>query len=78
VDQAFTVYPPPIINFTPSGQNLLITWPTNVAGYTLDTTTNIMPPVSWTPALPTPVIVNGQYTYTNTPAVGNRFYRLRK
>ncbi|MDB6017216.1 MAG: hypothetical protein JWR19_1705 [Pedosphaera sp.] len=78
VDQAFTVYPPPIINFTPSGQNLLITWPTNVAGYTLDTITNIMPPVSWTPALPTPVIVNGQYTYTNTPAAGNRFYRLRK
>ena len=78
VDQAFTVYQPPTMSFSLSHPNVVITWPTNVAGYTLQSTTNIAVPAAWISVSPAPVIVNGQYTFTNTPAGGNKFYRLKK
>jgi subtilisin family serine protease len=77
VDQPFTVYAPPQANVTLSNANLVISWPTNVAGFVLQSTPSLNP-ASWSTVSPSPVIVNGRFTVTNNAASGNMFYRLQK
>ena len=77
----FSISFPPQLTITPSGANLILTWPTNVAGfdytgYTLQSTTNLVSPVIWTTNSPTPVVINGQNTVTNPITGAQKFYRL--
>jgi uncharacterized repeat protein (TIGR03803 family) len=70
----------PQMTIIPSATNLILTWPTNYAGfdytgYTLQSTTNLGSPV-WTTNSPTPVVVNGQNTVTNPISGTQEFYRL--
>jgi uncharacterized repeat protein (TIGR03803 family) len=63
----------------PSG--VILTWPTNVAGFsyagfTLQSTTNLFSPAAWITNSPAPVVVNGQNTVTNPISRTKRFYRL--
>ena len=78
VDQPFTVFSPPGVSSLRSGANLILAWPTNVAGFTLLTSTNLAISNSWTVVSPAPVIVNGQYTVTNSFTNRYQFYRLKK
>jgi len=66
----------PQLSIVPAGANVVLSWPTNAAGFGLQAATNLVPPVSWNAVSPVPVIVNGQNAVTNaiTGAVG--FYRL--
>lgn len=57
--------------------NVLLSWSTNDSGYTLETKTNLDPSVNWSNVPGTPAIVGDQYTVTNGPAAGKKFYRLR-
>ena len=58
-----------------SGTDLLLSWPTDYVGYTLQATTNLASQV-WTTNLPAPVVVNGEYMVT-IPISGTRqFFRL--
>ena len=59
-----------------SGADLVLMWPTNATGFTLQSTTNLAPPAVWNPVSTTPVVVNGQSTVTNTIVGGQIFYRL--
>ena len=59
-----------------SGANLVLTWPTNASGFTLQSTTNLISPVVWITNTPAPVIVNGQNTVTNPFSGTKKFYRL--
>jgi uncharacterized repeat protein (TIGR03803 family) len=67
--------PLPQLQIIRSGENLLMSWPTDFAGYTLQSNTNLASP-SWTTNLPVPVIVNGQYTVTNPVSGTQQFFRL--
>jgi uncharacterized repeat protein (TIGR03803 family) len=63
------------------GTNVILTWPTNVTGfnytgYALQSTTNLVSPAVWSAVSPTPVIVNGQKTVTNSISSRRKFYRL--
>jgi hypothetical protein len=78
VDQPFTVFSPPSVNPSLSGTNLLLTWSTNVPGFTVLTTTNLANSNSWTVVSPGPFIVSGQYTVTNSFTNRNQFYRLKQ
>ena len=76
----FSVTFSPTLSITASGTNVILTWPTNVAGfdytgYTLQSTTNLASP-SWSAVSPSPVIVNGQETVTNPISATQMFYRL--
>jgi hypothetical protein len=53
-----------------------LTWPTNIAGFTLQSTTNLGSSAVWTTNSPAPVIVNDQYVMTNPISGGQQFYRL--
>ncbi len=65
----------PQLTIVPSGTNVVLTWPTNAAVFTLQCTTNLVPPV-WTIVSPDPVVVNGQNTVTNSVSGTQKFYRL--
>ncbi len=58
-----------------SGGNVILTWPTNAVGYTLESTTNLSLAV-WTTNSATPAVVNGQNTVTNPVSAKPMFYRL--
>ena len=70
--------PPPLqLTIFPSGANVILTWPTNAAGFTLQSTTNLNPPIVWSPVSPAPVVVNGQNAVTNSVfSDPQKFYRL--
>jgi uncharacterized repeat protein (TIGR03803 family) len=71
----FSLSLPPQLTIVPSATNILLTWPTNAIGFTLQSTTNLGSPV-WTTNSPTPVVVNGQNTVTNLITGTQQFYRL--
>jgi len=67
--------PPPQMTLTLSESDLVLMWPTNYTGFTLQSTTNLSSPV-WTANLPAPVVVNGQNTVTNPISGTQQFFRL--
>jgi uncharacterized repeat protein (TIGR03803 family) len=71
----------PQLTIMPSGQSVVVSWPTNYAGfdytgYALQSTTNVASPVVWSTNLPAPIVVNGQNTVTNPISGPQQFYRL--
>jgi hypothetical protein len=57
--------------------NVILTWPTNATGFTLQSTTNLASSV-WTTNLPSPVVVSGRNTVTNPISSIQQFYRLSR
>jgi hypothetical protein len=45
--------------------------------YALDWTTNLTPPIVWTPIMTNPASANGSLILSNTPSAGPDFYRTR-
>src|SRR5439155_24660060 len=72
---AFSILLQPQLTILPYGQSVILTWPTNYAGFSLQSTTNLVSPI-WTTNSPAPVVVNGQNTVTNLISGTRKFYRL--
>jgi hypothetical protein len=68
--------PQPQLTIIPSGANVILTWPTNAAGFILQSTTNLVSPAVWITNSPAPVVVNGQNAVTNPVSRTQKFYRL--
>ena len=71
--------PPPQLTILLSGvppSGIVLTWPTNAAGFTLQSTTNLVSPVVWSTNSPAPVVIAGQNTVTNPITGSQQFYRL--
>ncbi|MDB6110475.1 MAG: hypothetical protein JWR69_2225 [Pedosphaera sp.] len=71
----------PRLAIIPSGTNVILTWPTNNAGFdysgfTLQSSSNLMPSAVWSPVSPAPVVVSGQNAITNPISGAQKFYRL--
>jgi len=71
----------PQLSILRSESNVVLSWPTNVAGFdyagfALQSTTNLISPVIWTTNFSVPALVNGQYVVTNIIAGSQQFYRL--
>ena len=58
------------------GSNVILTWPTNAFGFTLQSTTNLGSPSAWITNSPAPVVISGQNTVTNAISGPQQFYRL--
>ncbi len=66
----------PQLSIIRSSTNVILTWPTNVAGFTLQSTTNLVSLAAWITNSPAPVVVNGLNTVTNPISGTRKFYRL--
>jgi uncharacterized repeat protein (TIGR03803 family) len=65
----FSLLVPPVLSIQLSGTNAILTWPTDVTGFSLQTTTNLAPPVDWT-------ALGGQHSVTNPVTSKQKFFRL--
>jgi len=64
------------LSITALGTNVILTWPTNAAGFTLEFATDLVSPTVWNTNSTAPVVINGQNTVTN-PIIGSQmFFRL--
>ena len=61
-----------------SGSNIILSWPAAASGFTLETTTNLADPNSWTQVAATPALVSQQFQVTNNVSSGRCFYRLKQ
>jgi len=75
--------PPPIVSIsapeltvTAASNLIILTWPTNSAGFNLQTTTNLLSLPFWGIVSNPPVIVNGQFAVTNIVSGAQQFFRL--
>jgi len=66
---------PPALTIIHSGTNVLLEWPTNATGYTLQFGSNLTSSV-WSTNLPAPVVLNTKNVVTNGISGTARFYRL--
>jgi hypothetical protein len=66
---------PPVLSLIPYGPNVILTWPTNAFGFTLQSSTNLSSPVWGTNSLG-PVIIGGQNVIINPITGTQQFYRL--
>jgi len=67
---------PPELAISRSGENVILTWSTNVTGFMLQSATNLVSPSFWSTVSPGPTVVNGQNTVTNPISGTQQFYRL--
>jgi uncharacterized repeat protein (TIGR03803 family) len=69
--------PTPQLTITFSGTNAIVMWPTNALEFTLQSTTNPVPPTVWTTISPPPyAVIYTNNVVTNTISGTNQFYRL--
>jgi formylglycine-generating enzyme required for sulfatase activity len=61
-----------------SESNIVLVWPSWAQNFSLQTTTNLADPSSWTTLTNVPIVANLQSTVTNPISDGMRFYRLKK
>lgn len=66
---------PPTLSIHQSGTNVILTWPTNATGFTLQSVTSAVS-TNWSTVLPGQVVVGGQNTVTNAISGPQKFYRL--
>jgi hypothetical protein len=67
----------PSLKARPNGNELILSWPTNAPGFTLQSTLDLTPPVTWLHSKSVPAVIGAHFTLTNA-ITGARFYRLRK
>lgn len=68
----------PQLTILPTATSVIVSWPTNNSGFTLQSTTNLALPVVWITNSPAPVVVGGQNTVTNATSGFQKYYRLIK
>jgi uncharacterized repeat protein (TIGR03803 family) len=71
-----TIVPQPQLTIIPSGPYVVLTWPTNYSGFTLQSTTNLGSSAVWSTNSSVPVVVNGQNVVTNPISGTRQFFRL--
>jgi hypothetical protein len=59
-----------------AASSIVIAWPTNNSGLTLQSASNLIAPTVWASVSIAPVVINGQYTVTNNISGGQQFFRL--
>lgn len=69
--------PPPTLSVRQQPGEIVLSWPTNATGFSLEHATN-QPATQWLPTLPSPVAANGQFVVTNRTTRDAAFYRLCK
>ena len=73
-----TAEPMPALTARSSGNGLLLTWPATALGFTLQSATNLAPPVSWQPVGVPVLQTNGEFrAVAPVPPAGSAYFRLQ-
>lgn len=67
--------PNPVMNVVIQGDKILVSWPTNSAGYSLSASTNLL---QWNSSVSAPVIVDTNFVSTNAFNLPYKFFRLSR
>lgn len=70
-----TLYQPSLGILPAGGSQVALLWPTNAAGWTLQSTTNLAP-ANWTMVTNTPVVIGTNFTVPVSQAIQQQFFRL--
>jgi len=70
--------PVPLLTITLSRPNVVLSWPTNLPGFTLQSSPSLNPPVTWINSTTVAAISGSQYMVTNPASAEAQFYRLKK
>jgi uncharacterized repeat protein (TIGR03803 family) len=72
-----TIVPQPQLTIIPSGPYMILTWPTNYSGFTLQSSTNLGSSAVWTTNSAPPVVIGGENVVISTTTLGKQqFFRL--
>jgi uncharacterized repeat protein (TIGR03803 family) len=66
----------PQLTIIHSGASVILTWPTNFTGFTLQSTTNLAPSAIWTTVSPGPGVENTNNAVTNSISGEQQYYWL--
>ena len=66
----------PTLNIQLLTTNAVVSWPAYYGDFTLQSATNLLDSNAWATA-GTPVVVGNQFVLTNTPVIGDLFFRLK-
>lgn len=66
---------PPQLSITPSGPNIVLTWPAT-GNFFLQSATNLVSAPVWTKVSTGPIVISGLNTVTNSISEAKRFFRL--
>ncbi len=69
---------PPTLNVSVVTNQIRLSWATNAVGFTLQSTTNLNPIVTWIDSTNVPAVSGAQFVVTNNISGSARFYRLKK
>lgn len=69
---------PPALQIARSGSAVLISWPTNFSGFTLETLMPVPNSLIWTKAGAPPIVFGENYLAVQRAAASNQFFRLRR
>ena len=73
----FSIFIQPQLTIIPSGPYMILAWPTNYSGFTLQSTTNFGSAAVWTTNSSPPVVIGGENVVINTTTTGKQtFFRL--
>jgi uncharacterized repeat protein (TIGR01451 family) len=67
----------PLLQITRTNNRVVLAWPTNAAGFHLQSLTNFSNPTNWNNVPDASVVVGVQRMVTNTISAAPKFYRLR-
>jgi hypothetical protein len=76
IDPFFFSFALPQLMITAAGNSVILTWPTNAVGFTLQSTTNLASPSAWTTNSLAPIVIGDQNVLTNPTTSSQQFYRL--
>lgn len=68
----------PVVRAASTGDRLELTWPAGAAGYQVDSTDSLAPPVVWQHEPTTPAWTGEAWQWTAVPPDTHRYYRLRR
>ena len=66
----------PVLNVVANPPNMILSWPTNAAGFVLNQTSSLVSPITWTPVTNGIAVGGTSYTITINTGSGARFYAL--
>jgi hypothetical protein len=67
---------PPLLTLIPYWPNVILTWPTNAVGFTLQSTTNLGSLAAWATNSPSPIVIGWQNVVIKPVSGPREFYRL--